>query len=129
MDSDQRTLLIVDDNRYLLESLEHGFRARGYEVLLAKDGNVALALLAEHRVDCVFLDIIIAGKEGFETLREIRELYPSLPVYVMSGGGTHRGADFLSMMMKIGATGTIAKPATCSQIAEIIEGATGRGTS
>jgi hypothetical protein len=47
----------------------------------------------------------------------------------MSGGGTHRGADFLSMMMKIGATGTIAKPATCSQIAEIIEGATGRGTS
>jgi chemotaxis response regulator CheB len=49
-------------------------------------------------------------KEGIETLLEIRQQYPDIPVFVMSGGGTRGKRDFLTGAKKFGATGVIKKP-------------------
>ena len=83
-----RTILIVDDEENILRSLEGILSDEGFEVINAKSGPEAMEKIQEEIPDLVLLDIWMPGKDGIETLADIKASYPSLQVIMMSGHGT-----------------------------------------
>jgi two-component system NtrC family sensor kinase len=67
-----RKILAVDDSITYLQQLADVLRAEGYDVVLARSGEEALELLAVERVDCILLDLVMAGLDGQETCRRIK---------------------------------------------------------
>jgi DNA-binding NtrC family response regulator len=110
MGQSAKTILVTDDDKMILEGFKDLFERRGYRVLLADNGEIALTWLGRERVDIVFMDIVMPHKEGLETLIEMRRRFPEMPIYSMSGGGKYNKQDFLSLAQKFGATGTLKKP-------------------
>jgi len=74
MDSDsvnrtqRKTILIIDDERGMLESLEELF-IDSFDVLKAEDGKEGLSLLGSLRIDLVLLDLRLPGMDGVEVLK------------------------------------------------------------
>jgi CheY-like chemotaxis protein len=68
-----RRVLVVDDNLDAATSLAMVLRLEGHEVSLAHDGPTALAVIALHRPEVVFLDIGLPGMSGYEVARRARE--------------------------------------------------------
>jgi DNA-binding NtrC family response regulator len=81
---------VVDDDEAILEIAGEFLRRAGFEVVTAESGRAALDILngeAGAAVDVVVLDLSMPGLDGRETLLEIRDLRPELPVVVASGFG------------------------------------------
>ena len=72
------TILIVDDEATILQSLSGILSDEGFEVLTASNGYEALKVIEETSPDLVFLDIWMPGMDGIETLQEIKRTSPSL---------------------------------------------------
>jgi DNA-binding response OmpR family regulator len=70
--SEQPTVLVVDDEIAIVKVLRDFLEAEGFSVLMAQDGAEALATLARAPVDCVLLDIMMPGADGFDICRSIR---------------------------------------------------------
>lgn len=87
------TVLIVDDSDVALKFMQSRMRVFGYTAQLARSGEEALALIAQKDFQFVFLDVMMAGLDGYQTCRAIkqnRSKQASVPVVVMltSRGGT-----------------------------------------
>jgi DNA-binding response OmpR family regulator len=65
-------VLVVDDEPSIVRLLRDFLEAEGFMVLAAEDGPAALALLARESVDCLLLDIMLPGADGFDVCRQIR---------------------------------------------------------
>ncbi|HKE16190.1 MAG TPA: response regulator [Kofleriaceae bacterium] len=79
------TILVVDDERDVLEMIEAGLGLDGYRVLLADSGEQAIDLVAHHRIDLVISDLRMPGMNGVETIARLRQLAPRVPVIVVTG--------------------------------------------
>ena len=81
------TVLFVDDNPAVRQSIEPALRQAGYQVLVAENGQAAVELLRQDpgRVNCVLCDMTMPGLNGWETLAALRKLAPGLPVILASG--------------------------------------------
>ena len=66
-------ILLVEDQEDIARQVERSLLRVDHEVMVAKDGPSAVEMAAEHRVDCLVLDIQLPGFDGFEVLRRIRE--------------------------------------------------------
>jgi len=107
------TILIVDDEPSIVQSL-HGILAdEGFEVMSADGGLKALDIIKETIPDIVLLDIWMPDIDGVETLKRIRELYPSLQVIMISGHGTIETAVKAT---KLGAYDFIEKPLSLEKV-------------
>lgn len=71
-ESDDLTVLVVEDDETLLETLEYNLQRQGYQVLTASDGRVALDLARRRRPDLIVLDVMLPGVDGFEICRTVR---------------------------------------------------------
>ena len=76
-------ILLVEDDRVLLQTLAIGLRAEGHEVLVAPDGRTATAALREDDPDLVVLDLGLPDMPGLQVLTSLRE-WSTLPVIVLS---------------------------------------------
>lgn len=65
-------ILIVDDDRELVDSIEDHFTAAGFQVLRAATGAVALELIRRVRLDCVVLDVDLPDRNGFDLCAQLR---------------------------------------------------------
>ena len=74
-----KTLLIIDDDRHLLDSLRIVFSS-AYHVLTARSAEEAEPILDVEPVDVVLLDVILPGLDGVEFLKKLRGKHPDLPV-------------------------------------------------
>ncbi len=108
-----RTILVVDDEASILQSLEGILSDEGFEVVSAENGNEALIKVEEVLPDLVLLDIWMPGMDGIETLVKIREAYPYLQVVMMSGHGTIETAVKAT---KLGAYDFIEKPLSMEKL-------------
>jgi len=92
-------ILIAEDEESIVASLEFLMRHAGFETLVARDGETAIALLRESRPDLVLLDIMLPGRNGFEVCRAIRDDPQMRGIRVLmltARGGMHdaaRGMD------------------------------------
>lgn len=103
-------ILIIDDNAQYRSMLSEMLDVDGYHVLTAENGNLALKSLEEARVDLVITDILMPEKGGVETIIELRQKFPNLPVIAMSGGGRTGNMDFLEIARNVGVQATLTKP-------------------
>ncbi len=79
-------LLVVDDDRAIVEMLKQKLLEEGYEVVVAFDGEEALLKLKEDNPDVILLDLMMPRLNGFEVLKEIRQIYKDRwrPVIIIS---------------------------------------------
>ena len=100
-------ILIVDDEEDIRRSLSGVLKDEGFSVCVAGDGESALAMLSKQPIALVLLDIWMPGMDGIETLKKIKEIYPELPVVMISGHATIATAMTAT---KLGAADFIEKP-------------------
>lgn len=122
-------VLVIDDDELVLTMLESALLAAGHEVITATDGDQGLRALRRHPVDIIVTDIIMPGKEGIETIIEIRRLSPTIPIIAISGGGLHAGRLYLEAAARLGATRTLAKPFAPRKLLQEIEACLREGRS
>lgn len=84
-----KTLLIVDDDAPLLDSMRFVFRGL-YDVVTARSAEEASPLLDRQEPDVLLLDIGLPGTSGIDFLRDVRRRFPCLPVLMISGASTIR---------------------------------------
>ena len=101
------SILIVDDESEIRESLQTLLELEGYRVQTAGSGEEGLAHIASHPFDLMLLDLALPGKSGIEVLAEIRERDPQLAVIMITAYGTVENAV---SAMQAGAVNFIQKP-------------------
>jgi DNA-binding response OmpR family regulator len=84
-----KKILIIEDEKVLLEVLEKKLINEGYEVFIAQDGEEGLRKMRENAPDLILLDIIMPKKDGFEVLEEMNkdENLTKIPVIIISNSG------------------------------------------
>jgi two-component system nitrogen regulation response regulator NtrX len=102
-----KTILVVDDEKSVRDSLKMVLEFESYEVLFAENGQEALRQISAVPVDLVLLDVKMAGMDGIEVLQRIREKQDDLPVLMISGHGTIETAVEAT---KLGAFDFLPKP-------------------
>lgn len=80
-----KTILVVDDELSICESLSKILRAEDYEVLLAGNGQEAIEKYAARRIDVLILDLNMPIKSGWAKLEWLSEVNPLLPVVIITG--------------------------------------------
>lgn len=81
-------ILIIDDEAGIRESLETMLTLEGFHVTLAGDGAAGMERLAQSEYDLLLLDLALPGESGLELLPRIVEVYPRLPVIMITAFGT-----------------------------------------
>lgn len=99
-------ILLVDDERELVELLAFALRRAGYTVLAAYDRPTALKLLASSAPELVVLDVNLGDADGFEVLREIRRR-SDIPVIMLTGRNSE---DDKVLGLQLGADDYVTKP-------------------
>jgi two-component system, NtrC family, nitrogen regulation response regulator NtrX len=114
------TILIVDDEEGIRSALAGILEDEGYRTVSAGDGVEALATCKRELPGLVLLDIWMPRMDGLETLKCLKELYPSLNVIMMSGHGTIETAV---KSTKLGAYDFIEKPLSLEKVVVTVENA------
>lgn len=107
------SVLIVDDEKSIIESLEGILSDDGFEVMHAHNGYEALKKIETLSPDIVLLDIWMPGIDGIETLKEIKKIEPALPVIMITGHGSIQSAVNAT---KSGAYDFLEKPLSINKI-------------
>ena len=77
-----KTILIVDDDFEIIESVRYALEGAGYHVVIARDGNQGLALAEREDPDLMILDMMMPKRSGFLVLEKLRRTHP-IPVRVI----------------------------------------------
>ncbi|HOP06663.1 MAG TPA: response regulator [candidate division Zixibacteria bacterium] len=116
-DAEGISVLLVDDETELLDSLQRLFRRRKMHCLTADNGPRALELLQEELVDVMVLDVKMPGMDGIEVLKQVKEKHPSIQVILLSG---HPSVSAAMEGVKLGASEYLKKPPDIGQLVETI---------
>lgn len=110
-------ILLVDDEEKFVETLAERLEARGLEVRTAFNGEEALEKIREKDADVVVLDVLMPGKSGIETLREMKQIKPLTEVIMLTG---HATVETAIEGMKLGAYDYLMKPTETPELVEKI---------
>ncbi|MBL8148824.1 MAG: sigma-54-dependent Fis family transcriptional regulator [Blastocatellia bacterium] len=102
-----KTVLVVDDERGIRQSLKGILEDEGFDVESVATGEECLKLLETHTYNCILLDIWLPGIDGMETLERIKLKYPTSTIIMISGHGTIETAVRAT---KLGAVDFVEKP-------------------
>jgi DNA-binding response OmpR family regulator len=111
-------VLLVDDEKDFVEALAERLEMRDFEITRAFSGDEALTAINSGSVDVVVLDVLMPGKDGVTTLREIKQAKPLVEVIMLTGNATVESAI---EGLKLGAFDYLMKPTeTKDLIAKIV---------
>ena len=71
-----KRILLVDDDMEIIEAMRYALEAKGYEILVARDGNQGLAMAEREDPDLVILDMMMPKRSGFLVLERLRRTRP-----------------------------------------------------
>ncbi len=112
------SVMLVDDEKEFVDTLAERLELRGIGVRVANDGETALPMIDDDPPDLVFLDMMMPGIGGLETLKRIKERHPAVQVILLTGRGSDQdGMDGMNM----GAADYIMKPIEIDQLMEKLE--------
>jgi DNA-binding NtrC family response regulator len=117
------TVLIIDDEAEIRESLQTLLELEGFEVETAGTGEEGLARIGEHPFDLILLDLALPGCDGMEILSEIRAHDLHLPVIMITAYGTVENAV---RAMQSGAANFVQKPWDNEKLLADVRAAVGR---
>jgi len=107
------TILVVDDEESICQSLKGILSDEGFEVLTARSGEECLDIIEEELPDLVLLDIWLPGIDGIEILKRIKSKHPQMQIIMISGHGTVESAVTTT---KLGAFDFVEKPLSLDKI-------------
>src|SRR5438270_1904590 len=107
-------ILVIEDEPGIVDFLERGLAAHGFDVSSALDGEHGLSKALSQDVDLVVLDLMLPGRSGLEVLERLRQNKPALPVIVLTAMHEveHRIAG-----LDAGAVDYLVKPFSLSELA------------
>ncbi len=111
------TILVVDDEESILETLTGILEDEGYEVISASSGEGALNKFSETVPDVVLLDVWMPDMDGIETLKKIREKNSNASIIMISG---HSNIDTAVHAIKLGAYDFLEKPLSLEKVLILI---------
>lgn len=111
-------VLVVDDEPGIRELISDALSERGCAVSCAENGVEAVARVAESHSDIVFLDIRMPKGDGMTALREIRKLWPELPVILITGGAD---SETMKNAFQMGASACLIKPFSIVDIVHMLD--------
>ena len=103
----QKTILIVEDEKNIVDILRFNLQRAGYQTLEAYDGEDGLAQAVSANPDLILLDVMLPKKNGFDVCRALRDQGSSVPVIILTA--REEEADKVSGL-EIGADDYITKP-------------------
>ena len=118
------SLLLIDDDPMMLESLAMALEDHGFRVLTAASGLAGLRIFREQRPAAVLTDIVMPGQDGFEIMRELRREQPDAKVVLISGQLDKW--DYRDLAEKLGADATFAKGRDIRSLVETLNRILGR---
>ena len=77
-----KRILLVDDDREIIEAMRIALTAKGYEIIVARDGNQGLSLAEREDPDLVILDMMMPKRSGFLVLEKLRRSRP-VPIRII----------------------------------------------
>lgn len=119
-----KSLLVVDDEEVIRETVAEALRDFGFQVLLAPDGESCLELVQREEVDLILLDLGMPGMGGEDCLHKLQAIRPGVPVIVASGYADHklsRGPE------QYGVTAFLKKPYHLDELIKAVEDALAAG--
>ena len=124
-----KRILVIDDDDAVRDSFLAALEYRDYAPLGASSGAHGLESARDEKPDLVFLDLKMPGLNGVETLRRLRVMYPTVPVYLVTGFY----GEFLEPLQDLSRSGTAfevaRKPLTVAEIRAIADGVLLNGMS
>ena len=110
-------VLLVDDEKDFVETLDERLQIRDFNVTTAFSGDEAIKLVEENDFDVIVLDVQMPGKSGIETLKEIKNMENISQVIMLTGHATVKTAI---EGMKNGAYDYLMKPTDTDELTEMI---------
>lgn len=115
-------ILIIDDDAAMCAMLSQALRDAGHEPTEACDGGSGLEAVRQSVFDVVVVDLIMPGKEGIETIIEMKRLTARPRIIAISGStGQARGRAYTQIAAKLGATNTLVKPFTREEFMRVVQ--------
>jgi two-component system alkaline phosphatase synthesis response regulator PhoP len=122
--SEQKRVLVVEDESAIMLGLEENLRFAGYEVLKAVDGPGGYETAVRERPDAILLDIMLPGLSGFEVCRQLRAKGLQMPVIML----TARGDAFDKLHgFEMGADDYVTKPFSVDELLARLKAVLRRG--
>jgi CheY-like chemotaxis protein len=115
-------VLVIDDEELarfsvcrILESEEV------YEFVEAENGRIGVEKMKSGDFDLIITDIVMPEKEGLETIMEVRQSHPTIPIIAVSGGGGGRNREYLEVAKSFGANCVLRKPFSADELLSAVE--------
>ena len=104
--SEPPKILVVDDDPLILEMLSMQLKSKGFQIMIARDGDQALSVIEQEKPDLVLLDLMMPRVDGMTVCEQVRE-YSLVPIIIISAVGHE---DQKVKALDIGADDYLTKP-------------------
>lgn len=112
-----KTILIADDEKNILISLEFLMKREGYVVVVAHDGQEAIDTISREHPDLVLLDVMMPKKTGFDVCQEVRANPDLKDILILMLTAKGRDTD-IAKGLAMGANGYVIKPFSTRELAQ-----------
>lgn len=102
-----KKILIIEDEKNMIEGLRFNLEARDYHVIAAFDGETGLRKATEEQPDLVILDLMLPGMNGYEVCKVLKERKPVLPIIMLTAKSQE--SDIVTGL-EVGADDYLTKP-------------------
>ena len=120
--SEERTtkrILVVDDDPEIVEAVQYALSSKGYDIVVARDGNQGLALAKKDDPDLVILDMMMPKRSGFLVLEKLRRTRPvPLRIIMITANEGSRHKAYAEML---GVDDYIRKPFAMDRLVESVQ--------
>ncbi len=115
-----KRVLAVDDSKTMRDMVSFTLKGAGYEVLVANDGEHALSVLGDEKVNLVITDVNMPNMDGISLVRAVRghPVHRSTPILVLT---TEGDASKKNEGREAGATGWIVKPFETEKLLQVVQ--------
>ncbi|HEY94037.1 MAG TPA: response regulator [Dehalococcoidia bacterium] len=113
----KKTVLVVDDDAMLVSSIWQALMNEGYNVVAARNSELAVSLTREKKPDLILLEITVSGFDGRQTIKKIREI-SRVPIFVITN---ERNELILQNTLNCGADDLIRKPVKINMLVNRIQ--------
>jgi DNA-binding response OmpR family regulator len=107
-------ILVIEDEPGIVDFLERGLRAQGFEVTSTLDGVTGANRALAEEIDLVVLDLMLPGRNGLDILATLRDVKPALPVIALTARGE---VEDRIAGLDAGAVDYLTKPFSLSELA------------
>jgi DNA-binding response OmpR family regulator len=115
----KKRILLVDDDREIVESMRIALESAGYEILVARDGNQGLVMVERDDPDLLILDMMMPRRSGFLVLEKVRRTRPvPLRVIMITANEGNRHKAYAEML---GVDDYIRKPFAMDRLLESVD--------